>query len=115
MPGGESETFGPVKSEVRTRQGQGNLPEEDPSNPVGGREILRDSHHQVSQLRSRVCTHEGHLSMVRLADGRWRRNRLRGGEWTYPETRLGKGFTRVAARSDSVRFRQRVSEVHRLC
>lgn len=115
MSGGESETVGSAESEVRARQGQGNLPEEDPSDPVGGGETLRDSHHQVSQLRPRVCTHEGHLSVVRFADGRWRRDRLRSGKRNLPEARLGEGFARVAARSDTVRFRQRVSEVHRLC
>lgn len=93
MSGGESETFGPVESEVRTRQGQGNLPEEDPSDSIGGGEILRDSHHQVSQLCPRIRTHERYLSVVRLADGRRRWDRLRSGERTLSEARLGEGFT----------------------
>lgn len=105
MSGRESETFGPVESEVGTRQGQGNLPEEDSPDPVGGGEILRDTYHQVSQLRPRVCTHEGYLSMVRLADGRRRRDRLRSRERPLPEARLGKGFAGIAARSDTMRFR----------
>lgn len=114
MSGGKSEASGYVEPEIGTRQGQGNFPEKDPSDPVRGGETLRDPHHQIFQLRPRICPHEGHLSMERSADGRRRRNRLRSAERALPETRLGESPSRITARCHTVRFRERLGEVHRL-
>jgi len=113
VSGRESEASSAVEPEIGTRQGQGNLPEKDPSNLIGSGEILRDSHYQVSQLRPRVRAHEGYLSVERPADGRWRRNRFRGGERNFPKARLGESSARITARGDTMRLRQRFGKIHR--
>jgi len=52
--------------------------------------------------------------MERFVDGRRRRDRFRGGERSSSEAGLGEGTARITARGDTLRFRQRFSEIHRL-
>ena len=52
--------------------------------------------------------------MERVIDGRWRRYRVRGSKRAFSEARLGESTEGITPWRDTLRFRQRPGEIHRV-